>query len=391
MGKIVAFIPVRGNSKSIPLKNIKNIAGKPLVFWVIEAALESDYIAEVFVATDSDEIREEVAQITNSKLKIISRGKDTATDTATTESAMLEFAKKTPFDEIILIQATSPLLTTSDLENALKLLKKEKGESLLSVVRQKRFIWKIVNGIAFPENYDYKNRPRRQVFGGFFVENGAFYITSRDLLLRSKCRLSGKIVLYEMAGESYYELDEPHDWIVVEQLLKARSKGTVDSFKLKLKSIKLFITDVDGVLTDAGMYYSQVGEMMKKFNTRDGKGIENIKELGVKTCIMTSENTEIVKKRAQKLKIDFLQQSAFDKAVVAKKLKDQLGLSWEQIAFIGDDANDTGLLKKVGFSACPSNGIEDNKKIVSYVCVNPGGHGCVREICDLISKSKEND
>ena len=119
----VAFIPVRGGSKSIPLKNIKNICGKPLVFWTIRAACGCSNIDKVFVATDSDKIRAVVDEIKDieqiagyEKIEVIGRSAETASDTASTESAMLEFAEAHSFDNIVLVQATSPLLQSKDLE-----------------------------------------------------------------------------------------------------------------------------------------------------------------------------------------------------------------------------------------------------------------------------------
>lgn len=223
--KIIAFIPLRSGGKSIPLKNIKEIAGKPLAYWVIEAALDCSLINKVIVSTDSDLIRSKIEEIKNKKLKVIGRSKETATDTASTESAMLEFAKSnTDFEYILLIQATSPLLETIHLKEGIKKYFKNKYDSLLSVVNQKRFIWKEKNNIAKPINYNPLKRLRRQDFNGFLVENGAFYITSREKLLKTKCRISGKIGVYEMPEETYFELDEPSDWLIIEELLKRRKR-----------------------------------------------------------------------------------------------------------------------------------------------------------------------
>lgn len=222
--KNFAFIPVRGGSKSIPLKNIKNFCGKPLVYWTAKAANDCKEISEVYISTDSDKIAEVVKSFDLPKIKIIGRSEETAKDTASTESAMLEFAEKFEFDNIILIQATSPLLESSDLDGGMK---KFFGgyDSLLSVVRQKRFIWHEVDKMAVAQNYNPQSRPRRQEWNGYFVENGAFYITSRENLLKSKCRISGRIGLYEMSEETYFEIDEPSDWIIMEQLKNRGEKG----------------------------------------------------------------------------------------------------------------------------------------------------------------------
>lgn len=216
----IAFIPVRGGSKSIPLKNIKHIAGKPLVQWTIEAAAAANGIDMVYVSTDSDDIRRVVEALGLNNVEVVDRSEATATDEASTESAMLEFAEAHDFEHMILIQATSPLLQTTHLEEGIIAYKSAAADALLSVVRQKRFIWETVDAEAKPVNFDPKKRPRRQEWEGFFVENGAFYITSRDALLDSKCRMSGKKVLYEMPEETYFEIDEPSDWIIIEELLK---------------------------------------------------------------------------------------------------------------------------------------------------------------------------
>ena len=220
--KNVAFIPVRGGSKSIPLKNIKNFCGKPLVYWTAKAADDCAEISEVYIATDSEKIAETVKSFSLEKVKVVGRSEETAKDTASTESAMLEFSEKFEFDNIILIQATSPLLETADLDGGLKKYFAGKYDSLLSVVRQKRFIWDEIDGVAVAQNYNPQERPRRQEWDGFFVENGAFYVTSRENLLQSKCRISGHVGLYEMPEKTYFEIDEPGDWLIMEQLKNER-------------------------------------------------------------------------------------------------------------------------------------------------------------------------
>ncbi|MBR3229512.1 MAG: acylneuraminate cytidylyltransferase family protein [Bacilli bacterium] len=225
--KFVAFIPVRSGSKSIPLKNIKNIAGRPLVYWTIDSAVECPYISKVYVATDGEEIKQAVENYDKDdkgKIIVISRSPETATDTASTESAMLEFAENYNFENIVLIQATSPLLESKDLTEAIQ--EYDKYDSMLSVVEQKRFYWNYnEDGSVSPTNYDFNNRPRRQEFNGNLVENGAFYICSRKNLLKSKCRISGKIGCHVMSEKTYYEIDELDDWTIIESLINSRNKS----------------------------------------------------------------------------------------------------------------------------------------------------------------------
>ena len=218
--KLVALIPARGGSRSIPLKNIKPFCGRPLIHWVLEAALKSQSISEVVVTTDSEEIARSCDDF-NPKIKIFRRSQESATDEASTELVMLEFAKKRQdFDDLIVIQATSPWIKKDDIDAAYLSFQKTEADSLLTVTRQKFFLWREEkNGLAQPLNYTPQQRPRRQEWGGELVENGAFYITKRDKLLQSQCRLSGKIVVFEMELSYPIELDEQRDWEVLEKLM----------------------------------------------------------------------------------------------------------------------------------------------------------------------------
>ena len=384
--QLVAFIPLRGGSKTIPLKNITAIAGRPLAYWALDAACGCDLIDKVYVSTDSERIRKTIEDYGSDKVKVIERSKETATDSATTESAMLEFAGKIDFSDVVLIQATSPLTESIHLEEGIKKYFDTHADSLVSVIRQKRFIWEKSDGDSIkPLNYDPLKRPRRQDWSGYLVENGAFYITSRKGLLKSSSRISGRAVCYEMPEETYVELDEPSDWQVTETILINRKYGRLNStLRGRLKRIKLLVLDVDGVLTDAGMYYGEGGEELKKFNTRDGKGIELIRNMGVKTAFITSEKTLLVERRAKKLKIDFLFQGVSDKQEVLKKLIEDNNMVAENVAYIGDDINDVDAMKSVGFSATSADGAKVNKTIATYICKTKGGQGCAREVCDLL-------
>ncbi len=384
----VAFIPVRGGSKSIKLKNIKMLCGKPLVAWTAEAALKCKLIDKVFICTDSEIIKETVQEYfkDEEKIECIDRPAETATDTASTESVLLYFANKYDnFNNVILVQATSPLLTCHDLENALNKYKKFNYDSMLSVVKQKRFVWKKndQNNTYLPVNYDYLHRPRRQEFDGYFVENGAFYITTRQNLLNSKCRLSGNIGIYEMDEYSYLEIDEISDWQIIEGILSKRKIKNQN-----LNKIKMIISDCDGVLTDGGMYYNENGDYLKKFNTRDGMGISLLKGHDIKFAIITGENSEIVKRRAEKLGITEYYLGVKNKLEIFNLLKQKYAISNEEIAYIGDDINDYEVMRNAGLACCPSNAIESVKSVAGYVTNTKSGEGVVREVIDYILNNR---
>lgn len=151
-----------------------------------------------------------------------------------------------------------------------------------------------------------------------------------------------------------------------------------------LRGIRLFATDVDGVLTDAGMYYSESGDEWKKFNTRDGMGIKLLQRAGLITAIVTQERTRLVARRAEKLAIPELHQGVMDKLSVIRDMAERYGISLRHIAYVGDDVNDLEALKAVGFSATPADGLPQVRKVVDYICRLKGGEGAVRELVEMI-------
>lgn len=153
---------------------------------------------------------------------------------------------------------------------------------------------------------------------------------------------------------------------------------------VRLRSIRLFATDVDGVLTDAGMYYSESGDEWKKFNTRDGMGIKLLQRAGILTALITQEQTKLVARRAEKLAIPEVHQGVHDKLAALRAIVERHGLQLGQVAYIGDDVNDLEALKAVGFSAAPADAVPTVLKAVRYRCRKSGGAGAVREVVDLI-------
>ena len=387
MSKVIAFIPVRGGSKSIPLKNIKPLCGKPLVCWNIEALEACPQVEEIIVATDSDEIWKTVESRDYKKTKLYRRSAENACDTASTESVMLEYIKYANLPEsdiFMLVQATSPLTESIHFSEALQKYSTGEYDSMLTCVRNYRFFW---NEGGSSMNYDYMNRPRRQNFSGMLMENGAFYINTVGKILSNGNRLGGKIGIYEMPEYTATEIDEPDDWMILEKLMR---KYKPDFRKSSSKpSIKLFVTDIDGTLTDGGMYYSENGDELKKFNTRDGMGIQMLREAGIKTAIITSEDRELNRRRAEKLKIDFICQGKVNggKVAVAEEIAKKLGITMDEVAYIGDDVNCVEFLSKVGFAACPADACAKVKELPGIaVMTKKGGEGCVREFVEMLIK-----
>ncbi|MBB1456677.1 cytidylyltransferase domain-containing protein [Pseudoalteromonas sp. SG43-5] len=223
----IAFIPARGGSKGVPQKNIKLLAGKPLIAWSIQQAKESELIDRVIVSTDCSEIAE-IAKKFGAEVPYL-RPSDISGDTASTESAMLhccEFLKsENCLPEIfILVQCTSPLRKMGIFDKAIEEFNKERYDSMLSVSLSHRFTWK--NQEQPIASYDFRNRPRRQDIrkeDQDYLETGSFYITKTAKLIESKNRLVGKIGMFITPEVESFEIDSEVDFVICEELMKHRN------------------------------------------------------------------------------------------------------------------------------------------------------------------------
>jgi YrbI family 3-deoxy-D-manno-octulosonate 8-phosphate phosphatase len=160
--------------------------------------------------------------------------------------------------------------------------------------------------------------------------------------------------------------------------------------KSKAEKIKIILTDVDGVLTDTGIYYSNDGEALKRFSIRDGMGVERLRKYaGIETVIITGENSGAVKSRAEKLKITEFYLGVKNKEEVLEIIKKKNNVEKENIAYIGDDSNDYEIMQLVGFTATPADGMSFIKEISDYVCETKAGYGAFREFAELILSFKK--
>ncbi len=157
----------------------------------------------------------------------------------------------------------------------------------------------------------------------------------------------------------------------------------------KLSKIKIVVSDVDGVLTDGGMYFTDSGLFMKRFDVKDGMGVILLKKAGFLTGIITSDSTEIIKSRAKRFEPDLIGIGIWEKLDFLKSFLEKENLTLENVAYIGDDANDLDILQAVGFSACPNDAISKVKQVVDYICAKFGGNGAFREFADLIIENKK--
>ena len=211
--KIVSVILARGGSKGIPKKNIIPLNGKPLISYTIESSIKSN-IEQTWVSTDCEEIKK-VSKTFG--VNVIDRPSKISGDKSKSEEALLDFAKQIDFDVVVFIQPTSPLLKSTDINEALEIMKNKKLDSIFSVYKEHWIPrWTLEEK---PHNWNINNRPMRQDIPEQYVENGAFYITTKKSLLESKLRYSGNIGVYKMPMSRSFQVDTQDDLNLIEKLL----------------------------------------------------------------------------------------------------------------------------------------------------------------------------
>lgn len=270
------------------------------------------------------------------------------------------------------------MTTAEDINACLNEILQNKKTSALTVVNTHRFIW---NADGTPQNYDVFKRPRRQDFSGSLIENGAVYVTTNEAFQTSKNRVSGSIGLVKMQDESLVEIDSLTDWNIVEILLADRQKR-----KKVHQRIDYLVLDVDGVFTDGCVYYDAAGEMAKKFNMRDGMGLEILRQNNVEVIVLTSENSDLVAQRMKKLQIKHVFLGVKDKFSLLTQFLLDRNSSFGAVAYVGDDVNDLANICSVGWSFTPADAVDAVKANADYILTNVSGDGAIRETCEILLK-----
>jgi YrbI family 3-deoxy-D-manno-octulosonate 8-phosphate phosphatase len=385
---LTVVIPVRAAGRGMPAKNLRVVAGRPLLDWTVEAALGAASVAWVVVSTDDPAVMAHLSGRQSWRDRVFPHrwSAGSAPDGVVTDDVLLEFLGS-PLgrvaSDVALVQATNPLLRADDIEGAYRLYRSG-YDSVLTVVRQRRFLWAHDHSGAYSPDYLPERRPRRRDFAGHLVENGALYITGRNRLAGERARISGRIGLYEMPPETYTEVEGPDDLDIVESLLRRRFVAGLDTDELPLRDIRMVLTGVDGVLTDNGMTYHSDGSESKTYSARDSKGFEELRRAGILTGLVTSERGPQIRARASKIKADILIMGSVNKLDEVRRICRERSMSLAEVAYVGDDAYDRELLANVGFAACPADAMTAAADVVHHQTRSAGGHGAFREVADLI-------
>lgn len=384
-----ALILARGGSKGIPLKNIKTLAGIPLLGWVLRAAVDSDLFDSVWVSTDHDDI-EKVAKAWGAKVH--RRSAEVSRDASTSLETIQEFMRLNPeVDLICHIQATSPCLHPFHLKEALDYITQRGYDSVFAVVRRHHFRWQEVKKgskeLTRPLNLDPCNRPRRQDWDGELCENGSFYLSTREVIEKEAHLQGGKVAYYEMLPEYSVDIDVDIDWPVAEQrVLRYGYFGRATP-----EVVKLMFCNVSGCLTEGRIFLSVSGEEMVSVNIRDTAGLRMLQQEGVEVILLTSSLDPVTQALAQKVS----ERTGCEVLSVGEELLEDLepmvkkkGLSWKDVAFMGNDEVDVKCLNLAGLSAVPTDAPTVAINGAKYICRRPGGKGAVREFAEHIQLQK---
>lgn len=384
-----ALILARGGSKGIPLKNIKTLAGTPLIGWVLRAAVDSELFDSVWVSTDHDDI-EKVARSWGAKIH--RRSAEVSKDSSTSLDTIQEFVRLNPEVDIVChIQATSPCLHPFHLKGALQYITEQGCDSVFAVVRRHHFRWQEVKKssgeLTRPLNLDPYNRPRRQDWDGELCENGSFYFSTRDIIQKQGLLQGGKVAYYEMLPEYSVDIDVDIDWPVAEQrVLRYGYFGRVTP-----EVVKLMFCNISGCLTEGRIFLSVSGEEMVSINTRDTAALRKLQKEGVEVILLTSSLDPFAEALSQKVS----ERLGCEVLCVGERPLDDLEtlvkqreLDWKDVAFMGNDEIDVNCLNVAGLSAVPSDAPVVAINGAKYQCKAAGGCGAVREFAEHILLQK---
>lgn len=387
--RVVAVIPARGGSKGIPEKNLALVGGVPLVVRAVRTALAARSIEAVFVSTDEPAIAVAAAEAGAS---VIERPAELATDTATSECALLHAleaieAGGPPVDILVFIQATSPFVRNTDLDAGVEAVRDGYADVVFAAFQTYAFLWRDGDAGACGVNHDHSFRPRRQDREPHYQETGAFYIMRAAGFRKAGFRFFGTVRHQEVPEEWAIEIDTAAE-LERAQLLALHFPGAA---RPNLSDVRAVVTDFDGVHTDDRAYLTDEGGEAVAVHRGDGLGVAALKCAGLPVLILSKERHPVVSRRAEKLGVEVLQ-GIDDKATTLIDWATKKGIRLAQVAYLGNDVNDLSALELAGWPVAVADAHPDVLRAARLVLTRRGGHGAVREIADLVlGTHTEND
>jgi len=410
MTDILALIPARGGSKGIPHKNIKSFAGFPLIAWSIAAGLQAKNVSRVIVSTDDEEIAA-VARTCGADVPFM-RPSEFAQD-RTPDLPVFEHALKWLEDNegykpeiVVQLRPTSPIRPTEMVDNAIKtLMDNPDSDSVRGVVpagQNPYKMWKFngydkpldplleVDGIAEPYNAP------RQILPQAYWQTGHIDVI-RTETIAGKNSLTGDVV-YPLVIDPRYtvDIDTPSDWAKYEALVYQGDLDMVTPDNRRRRpmpdKIELILLDFDGVITDNRVWVDQDGREAVAAYRSDSILIKDLRAKGIDVMILSSEPNSVVAARAKKMKVEAIHGvELHDKGRVMRQILDEKNVKAENTVFVGNDLNDLSCFEVAGWSVAVADAFPDVIQAADYVLSKRGGHGAVRELCELIlNKLQEN-
>ncbi|MFE7774121.1 cytidylyltransferase domain-containing protein [Streptomyces sp. NPDC057445] len=400
MSTVLAVIPARGGSKGVPAKNLAQVGGIPLVARAVRACLGARLVTHVLVSTDDDAIAD-AARAAGSALDAagrvhcVQRPAAIAGDTATSESAVLhamdahEAAHGSPADVVLLVQCTSPFLTSEDVDGVASAVIDDGADTAVTVAPFHAFVWRrIPVGDTIADtaadgavedgqgvNHDKSFRPRRQDRPEDFLETGAAYAMEARGFRTHGHRFFGRTALVETDPARVLEIDDPHD------LARARALAPLlDPATLPTQAdVDAVVLDFDGTQTDDRVLVDSDGREVVAVHRGDGLGIAALRRAGLKLLILSTEKNPVVAARARKLDIPVLH-GIDRKDLALKEWCEEHAVAPERVLYAGNDVNDLPCFGLVGWPVAVASAHDSVRAAARAVTTTPGGAGAIREI-----------
>jgi len=402
MTNILALIPARGGSKGIPRKNIRSFAGYPLIVWSIAAGLQSHTVNRVIVSTDDEEIaavaREYGAETPFMRPDELAQ--DHTNDLPVFEHALkwLEDIEGYKPDIVVQLRPTSPVRPKDCVDDAVKILiENPDADSVRGVVRagqNPHKMWRFnghdqpmkplleVEGISEPYNAP------RQILPPVYWQTGQIDVI-RTSTIAKKHSLTGSVV-YPLVIDARYtvDIDTLADWAKYEALVNSGLVMVTPDKRLHRpmpQKIELIICDFDGVITDNRVWVDQDGNESIAAYRSDSLRIQELRELGIEVMILSSEVNRVVSARAKKMGVEAIHgMGIYEKGRVMREILERKNVQAENIIYIGNDLNDLPCFEIAGWSVAVADAYPEVIRMADHVLTRSGGHGALRELCDLI-------
>jgi N-acylneuraminate cytidylyltransferase len=404
MTEILTLIPARGGSKGIPRKNIRPFAGYPLLAWSIAAARQASSVTRIVVSTDDAEIasiaREYGAE--TPFLRPTQLAQDHTTDLPVFEHALewLEANEDYRPESVIQLRPTSPIRPKDCVDHAVEILTAHSDADCVRGVvpagQNPHKMWRFagdgqpikpllkVEGIAEPYNAP------RQILPPVYWQTGHIDAI-RVSTIKQKKSLTGDVV-YPLVIDPRYtvDIDSLSDWAKYETLaasgLEMVTPGATFAVKRSMpQRIDLIISDFDGVITDNRVWVDQHGTEFVAAYRSDSIGVQALRRIGIEVMILSSEPNRVVEARARKMGVQVIHGvGIYDKGRVMLEMLKERNLSAENTIYIGNDLNDLPCFEIAGWSVAVADAYPEVIRAADHVLNRPGGHGALRELCDLV-------